>query len=189
MKSKSIRIADILISIFTLLIFSPLIFIISICIILFNGKPLIFEQIRIGYSGKKFKILKFRTMKNNNLKNEKKRLTKIGKIIRRLSLDEIPQFVNVLKDEMSIVGPRPLPELKEKKINKQLKIKRRNVLPGITGLSQVNYTGKNRKLKEKVKLDIKFVENYSLYIYFKILFKTPLILFVRLLKNKSTMIN
>ena len=96
-------------------------------------------------------MFKFRTMKNNFLKNENLRLTRIGKILRRLSLDEIPQFINVIKKDMSIVGPRPLPELNEKKINRTLRKKRRNVLPGITGLSQINYTGKYRKLDEKVK--------------------------------------
>jgi lipopolysaccharide/colanic/teichoic acid biosynthesis glycosyltransferase len=90
---------------------------------------------------------------------------------------------------MSIVGPRPLPELNEKKINRTLRNKRRNVLPGITGLSQINYTGKYRKLDEKVKLDIKFVENYSIYNYLKILLNTPLVLIVRMLKNKSSIIN
>ena len=89
---------------------------------------------------------------------------------------------------MSIVGPRPLPEKNEKKIYKSLRIKRRNVLPGITGLSQINYNGKYRKLEDKVKLDIKFINNYSLYIYFQILLNTPLALIIRLLKNKSSII-
>ena len=189
MINKSIRVADILISISILFIFSVLIFIIATSIFLFNGRPIIFKQTRIGYNGKKFKIFKFRTMRNDLLKNEGQRLTKIGKIIRRMSLDELPQFINVLKGQMSIVGPRPLPELNERKINKLHRIKRRKVLPGITGMSQINYTGKSRTLKNKVKLDIKFIENYSLYNYLKIILKTPTVLFIRLLKNKSTIIN
>ena len=116
------------------------------------------------------------------------RLTKIRKIIRRSSFDEIPQFFNVLKNDMSIVGPRPLPEIYEKKIRKSFKIKRRKVLPGITGLSQINYRGKYRKLHDKIKLDIKFINNYSIYSYFKILLCTPIVLIIRLLKNKSSII-
>ncbi len=188
MHNKFIRFFDIVISIFILLVLFPLIFLISIFIFLFDGMPIIFKQNRIGYCGKKFKIFKFRTMKNNSLKNEKLRLTYFGKILRKLSLDEIPQFINVLQKDMSIVGPRPLPEMIEKKI-KKLKKKRRSVLPGITGLSQINYTGKFRKLEDKVKLDINFIENYSLYNYFKILINTPIILIIRLLKNKSSIIN
>ena len=89
---------------------------------------------------------------------------------------------------MSIVGPRPLPIINEKKINKLLRIKRRKVLPGITGMSQVNYKGKQRKLGEKVKLDLKFIENYSLYNYLQIIIKTPFVLIIRCLKNKSSII-
>ena len=116
MINKSIRVADILISISILFIFSVLIFMIATSIFLFYGRPIIFKQTRIGYNGKKFKIFKFRTMRNDLLKNEGQRLTKIGKIVRRMSLDELPQFINVLKGQMSIVGPRPLPELNERKI-------------------------------------------------------------------------
>ena len=89
---------------------------------------------------------------------------------------------------MSIVGPRPLPEELEKKIKNKLKKKRRSVLPGITGLSQINYKGKFRKLDDKVKLDVSFIENYSLYNYFKIIINTPFVLIIRLLKNKSSII-
>jgi len=188
MKNKIIRIFDILISISILIILLPLVFIISLLIFIFDGRPIIYKQIRIGLYGKKFEIFKFRTMRNISLKNENLRLTIFGKIIRRSSLDEIPQFMNVLIGEMSIVGPRPLPEKNEKKIYKSLRIKRRNVLPGITGLSQINYNGKYRKLEDKVKLDIKFINNYSLYIYFQILLNTPLALIIRLLKNKSSII-
>jgi len=188
MKSKPIRVLDILISLTILLLLSFLLVLISIIIYLFDGRPIFFKQIRIGYHGKKFKVYKFRTMRNKILKNENKRLTNIGKFLRRLSLDEIPQFINVLKGEMSVVGPRPLPEMIEKKIDKYLRTKRRNILPGITGMSQINYTGNIRKIEEKVKLDILYAENYSLYNYLKILTKTPYIIIVRFIKNKSTII-
>ena len=188
MKNELIRIFDILISIAILVILFPLIIIISFLIFLLDGKPIIFKQTRVGYQGKKFEIFKFRTMRNNLSKNEKLRLTRFGKILRRLSLDEIPQFFNVLKNDMSIVGPRPLPEINEKKINKSFRVKRRKVLPGITGMSQISYTGKYRKLNDKVKLDIKFINGYSLYSYFKIILSTPVVLIIRLLKNKSSII-
>jgi len=188
MRKKIIRFFDLLISLIILIIFSPLIISISLLIFTIDGKPVFFRQQRIGYRGKKFKIFKFRTMKNRILKNENLRLTLLGKILRRLSLDELPQFLNVLVDDMSIVGPRPLPKIIENRIKKYLKKKRRNVLPGITGLSQINYTGQKRKLNEKVKLDIEFVENYTLYNYFVIILKTPLVLIIRLLKNKSSII-
>ena len=127
-------------------------------------------------------------MNNFMLKDEKLRLTVFGKILRKTSLDELPQFINVLKKDMSIVGPRPLPHTIEKKIKKSIKIKRRKILPGITGMSQINYTGKNRKLSEKVKLDMYLINNYTIYNYFKILLKTPIALTVRFLKNKSSII-
>jgi len=188
MKNKLIRILDVLISILLLAILFPLIILISILILIFDGRPIFFTQIRIGQHGKKFTIFKFRTMKNISFKNENLRITKIGKIIRRLSFDEIPQFFNVIKNDMSIVGPRPLPVTNEKKIRKSFKIKRRKVVPGITGLSQINYRGKYRKLHDKIKLDVKFINNYSIYSYFKILLNTPIVLIIRLLKNKSSII-
>ena len=145
-----IRIFDILISILVILFFSPVIVVISLLILLLDGRPIIFKQVRVGYKGQKFEIIKFRTMSNNLFKNEELRLTFLGRILRRTSLDELPQFINILNNEMSIVGPRPLPENIEKKISRSLKSKRRKVLPGITGMSQINFTGKNRKLIDKL---------------------------------------
>ena len=122
-----IRIFDIIIGVLLLIFFSPIIIVISILILLIDGKPIIYQQLRVGLKGKKFLIYKFRTMRNLNLKNEELRLTSFGKILRKLSLDELPQLFNVLKKEMSIVGPRPLPENIEKKIEKSLKIRRRKI--------------------------------------------------------------
>ena len=182
------RFFDILFSILILIIFSPIISIISLLILVFDGKPVIYKQFRIGYLGKRFIIFKFRTMNNIMFKDEKLRLTLLGKILRKTSLDELPQLINVLKKDMSIVGPRPLPETIEKKIKKSIKIKRRKILPGITGMSQINYTGKNRKLNDKVKLDMYLINNYTIYNYFKILLNTPIVLMVRFFKNKSSII-
>ncbi len=188
MINPTIRFFDILISIILLTIFSPIIFIISLLIITIDGRPIIYRQIRVGYKGKRFRIFKFRTMTNEIFKNEKLRLTTLGKILRKTSLDELPQLINVLNKDMSVVGPRPLTEIIEKKINKKLKIKRRKILPGITGMSQINYSGKNRKLIDKIKLDIKFINNYNLINYINILLKTPRILIIRFFKNKSSII-
>ena len=182
------RFFDILFSILILIIFSPIISLISLLILVFDGKPVIYKQSRIGYLGKRFIIFKFRTMNNFIFKDEKLRLTVLGKLLRKTSLDELPQLINVLKKDMSIVGPRPLPETIEKKIKKSNKIKRRKILPGITGMSQINYTGKNRKLDKKIQLDIEFINDYTIYNYFKILLKTPTTLIKRLFKNKSSII-
>ena len=127
-------------------------------------------------------------MKNTFYKNEIFRLTLFGKILRRTSLDEIPQFINILKNEMSIVGPRPLPEKIEKKIKSSLRRKRRTILPGITGMSQINFTGKHRTLGEKINLDIELVNNYNLNIYFKVILNTPLILVIKFFKNKTSIV-
>ena len=182
------RFFDILFSILILIIFSSIIFLISLLILVFDGKPVIYKQFRIGYLGKRFIIFKFRTMNNFKFKDEKLRLTFLGKLLRKTSLDELPQFINVLKKDMSIVGPRPLPETIEKKIKKSIKTKRRKILPGITGMSQINYTGKNRKLSDKVKLDVYLINNYTMYNYFKILLNTPIVLMIRFFKNKSSII-
>ena len=183
-----IRFFDVLISILVLIIFLPIIFLISLLILLIDGGPVIYKQFRVGYMGRQFVIFKFRTMSNVIYKDEKLRLTLLGKILRKTSLDELPQLINVLKKDMSLVGPRPLPEAIERKIKKSFKIKRRKILPGITGMSQINYTGKNRKLTEKIKLDLQLIDNYTLYNYFKILLRTPIILIIRFFKNKSSII-
>tara|TARA_B110000483_G_scaffold51303_1_gene63748 strand:+ start:672 stop:1229 length:558 start_codon:yes stop_codon:yes gene_type:complete len=183
-----IRVFDVLISILTLLIFLPIIFLIPLLILITDGRPIIYKQSRVGYNGRLFIIFKFRTMSNVIFKDEKLRLLPLGRILRRSSLDELPQLINVLKKDMSIVGPRPLPKSIEKKIKKSIRVKRRKILPGITGMSQINYTGKNRKLIEKIKLDLQLIDNYTLYNYFKILLRTPIILIIRFFKNKSSII-
>ncbi len=188
MITQIIRFCDIFISIFMLIFFFPIIIIISILLFLVDGRPIIYKQLRVGYKGKKFNIYKFRTMKQVVFKNENLRLTYLGKILRKSSLDELPQLINVLIKDMSMVGPRPLPEEIENKIKNSNRIKRRKILPGITGMSQINYTGKNRTLDEKINLDMKFVDNYSLFNYFQILLKTPIILLYRFYKNKTSII-
>ena len=148
----------------------PLVLIIittSILVLLTMGRPILFTQKRIGYKNKVFKIYKFRSMR---VVNKKKYITKLGSFLRKTSLDEIPSIINVLKREMSIVGPRPLPVAYLKLYSKK-QIQRHNVLPGITGLAQIN--GRNiLPWKKRFKLDVQYIKEYSLMFDFEIIIKT-----------------
>lgn len=165
---------DKLLAFILLVLLSPLIVIISILIIFDDfGNPF-FLQERIGKDCKKFKIIKFRTMIKNDGKimtqKNDKRITKIGKSLRKYSIDEIPQLINILKGEMSFIGPRPdvYSNLKNYTNEKRYKYK---AMPGITGLSQVN--GRSiLTVEEKLKYDHFYVDNFSLLLDIKIIFKT-----------------
>ncbi|EPR69723.1 Lipid carrier : UDP-N-acetylgalactosaminyltransferase [Winogradskyella psychrotolerans RS-3] len=166
---------DFLIALVGLLIISPLfIFLIISLFILNKGKPF-FYQLRAGKNGKLFTIIKFKTMTDKtdnqgNLLPAMERVTKIGKICRKLSLDELPQLINILKGDMSLIGPRPLlPEYLERYTNTQNM--RHNVLPGITGWAQVN--GRNTiSWEQKFEYDVYYVKHQSLPLDFKIILKT-----------------
>jgi len=166
---------DRFLALFLIILFAPLMLIVAILIYLWDGRPIIFTQERPGYKGKIFKIYKFRTMTQErdefgNLLPDEKRLKGIGKIIRSLSLDELLQLFNVLKGEMSFVGPRPLLKEYLPLYNERQK-KRHNVLPGITGLAQVK--GRNAiSWSEKFEYDVYYVENISFWLDMKILFLT-----------------
>ncbi len=168
---------DIFMAVILLIFFSPIMIIIAILIYFSMGRPILFKQKRPGYKEKIFTLYKFRTMTNEkdkkgNLLPDEKRLTKIGKIIRNLSLDELPQLFNVLKGEMSFVGPRPL-LIEYLPLYNERQRKRHDVKPGITGLAQV--MGRNALTwKEKFEYDIYYVENISLWLDLKILFLTIL---------------
>lgn len=169
------RIFDFLLSIIFLLIFLPLILVLMFLIYMVMGRPIFFKQKRPGYKEKIFDIYKFRTMtnqkdKNGNLLPDKDRLSGLGKFIRSTSLDELPQIYNVLRGDMSFVGPRPLLVEYLKLYNNEQK-KRHYVKPGITGLAQVN--GRNAiSWEEKFKYDLWYVENYSFFLDMKILWLT-----------------
>jgi len=166
---------DKLLALILIILFSPVIIIVAILIYLWDGRPILFIQERPGYKGKIFKIYKFRTMtnetdENGNLLPDEQRLKSIGKIIRSLSLDELPQLFNVLKGDMSFVGPRPL-LIEYLPLYNERQKKRHDVKPGITGLAQV--MGRNAiSWKEKFEYDIYYVENLSFWLDLKIILLT-----------------
>jgi undecaprenyl phosphate N,N'-diacetylbacillosamine 1-phosphate transferase len=146
---------------------------IGLCIVN-QGNPFFF-QLRPGKNGLLFKIIKFKTMNdmkdgNGNLLSDEKRLTKIGQIVRKTSLDELPQLINVLKGDMSLIGPRPLlPEYLL--LYNEIQKRRHEVKPGITGWAQVN--GRNAiSWQQKFEYDVWYVNNLSFYLDIKILFLT-----------------
>ena len=158
-----------------ILIFLPIMIIVAILIYLWDGRPIIFTQDRPGEDGKVFKIYKFRTMTNEKDENgdflpDEKRLKGIGKFIRTTSLDELPQLFNVLKGDMSFVGPRPLLVEYLPLYNKRQK-KRHDLKPGITGWAQVN--GRNAiSWEQKFNYDVWYVEHQSFWLDMKILWLT-----------------
>lgn len=166
---------DFILSIILMILLSPAIFVISVAIFFDLGFPVFFKQKRGGYRGKAFNIIKFRTMKNigdtkMTSENDKKRLTAFGLFLRKYSIDELPTLINILKGDMSFVGPRPLIFEYEKLYNDQQK-KRFLVKPGITGWAQVN--GRNKiSWQKKFELDIWYVDNRSILIDLKIIFIT-----------------
>lgn len=168
---------DILFAIILLLIVFPLlIFVYISCFIDLKENP-IFIQDRIGYKGEIFKLVKFKTMRtafNNSgiLLNDERRVSKFGKLIRSLSIDELPQLINIIKGDMSFVGPRPL-LLEYLPLYSEYQNRRHNVKPGITGWAQVN--GRNAiNWEEKFKLDVWYVDNQSFYLDCKIIWMTIL---------------
>jgi len=171
------RIFDLFLSIFLIIIFLPIYILIAILIFWKIGSPILFKQKRPGKNGKIFSIYKFRTMTNEKneqgeLLPDEQRLVGVGKFIRSTSLDELPQLFNVLKGEMSFVGPRPLLVEYLPLYNKR-QSKRHDVKPGITGWAQVN--GRNAiSWEEKFELDVWYVENQSFILDMKIFWMTLL---------------
>jgi wcaJ protein len=171
------RFLDIIISLIFILCFWWLYIVIAILVRIKLGSPVLFKQDRPGLNEKIFKMYKFRTMtdekdKDGNLLPDAERLTKFGKFLRSTSLDEIPELWNVLKGEMSLVGPRPLLVSYLTKYNEYEK-RRHEVRPGITGWAQIN--GRNNTTwEERFKNDIYYVENISFKLDLKIIIKTIL---------------
>lgn len=169
------RLVDILISLVALIILSPIFLLVTYKVRKNLGSPIFFLQERPGQNGKLFKMIKFRSMKDANDKHgnplpDEKRITPFGQKLRSTSLDEMPQLINVLKGDMSIVGPRPM--LKEfVELYSPEQARRLEVRPGMTGLAQVS--GRNElDYEERFKCDVWYVDNHNQLIDFKIMFKT-----------------
>ena len=169
------RILDIAIASTALILLSPVYFIVARKVKKNLGSPVLFRQMRPGLNGQPFEMIKFRTMKdaldaNGNPLPDSERLTAFGKMLRATSLDEMPELWNVIKGDMSIVGPRPL-LMEYLPLYNEQQAKRHNVRPGITGYAQVN--GRNAiSWEKKFELDTWYVENQSLWLDFKIMLKT-----------------
>ena len=169
------RLLDIIIASIALILLSPLYAFVAYKVKKNLGSPVLFRQVRPGLNGKPFKMIKFRTMKDavdaeGNPLPDSERLTPFGKMLRSTSLDEMPELWNVIKGDMSVVGPRPLLMEYLPLYNKE-QAKRHNVRPGMTGYAQVN--GRNAiSWEQKFKLDTWYVENRSLWLDFKIMLQT-----------------
>ena len=169
------RLLDIIIASIALILLSPLYTFVSYKVKKNLGSPVLFRQVRPGLHGKPFEMIKFRTMKDvvdeqGNLLPDSERLTPFGQMLRSTSLDEMPELWNVIKGDMSIVGPRPL-LMEYLPLYSPEQAKRHDVRPGMTGHAQVN--GRNAiGWEEKFKLDTWYVENQSIWLDFKIMFKT-----------------
>jgi len=178
------RLMDILVSLIILIITFPIILIVALAIKLDSKGPVFYKQIRVGKDGKEFKIYKFRSMIQDAekytgpvwSKKHDPRITRVGRIIRKFRLDEIPQFINVLRGEMSLVGPRPERPYFVEQLSKEIPLYKRRlkVKPGITGWAQVKhkYDESIEDVKKKVQYDLFYIENISLRMDLKILFRT-----------------
>lgn len=167
------RILDFLIASLLLLIIWPLLLIVAIAIKLDSKGPALFKQVRTGKKGKEFTLYKFRSMTaNNNFYDTtvEDQVTRVGRFIRKTSLDELPQIFNIIKGEMSFIGPRPWIVDYAKLFTKHQR-KRLEVLPGITGLAQCS--GRNNlNIKDRINIDVEYVNNISLRLDLYIFFKT-----------------
>ncbi|MBI2274128.1 MAG: sugar transferase [Bacteroidetes bacterium] len=170
------RLCDIFIAVVLLFLFSPVFLFISLVLVFSKGQPIFFRQKRIGKKNLPFYVLKFRTMRKSDMSDfvdvtsDADRITYFGSFLRKTSFDEIPQLINVIKGEMSLVGPRPL--LTEYlPLYNQKQIRRHDILPGITGWAQVN--GRNAiSWEKKFDLDVWYVDNMSFWLDVKILIFT-----------------
>ena len=194
------RFIDIFISTICILIFSPIFLSVGLYLLITDGRPVVIKQNRVGLHGKPFKMYKFRTMKQNShsarkelkdLNTQKGPLFKIendprllrgAKKIRKFSLDELPQFFNVLSGKMSIVGPRPLFVEDSETFNKDY-LRRLNVLPGITGLLQIEDRNTD-DFETWFKYDLEYIENWSISLDLEIIIKTPISMFKRDIQGK-----
>jgi lipopolysaccharide/colanic/teichoic acid biosynthesis glycosyltransferase len=176
------RLIDILTATIVLVVFSPILLVISLLVRIKLGSPILFTQERPGLNGKSFKMIKFRSMRdafdeNGNALPDSERLTPFGEKLRSSSLDELPGLWNVLKGDMSLVGPRPL-LVEYLPLYNEEQSRRHSLRPGITGWAQVN--GRNAlSWEEKFKLDVWYVDNQSFWLDLNILFLTIKKVFIK----------
>jgi sugar transferase EpsL len=169
------RALDLLLAIPILILISPLLLVVAILIRIYHGRPVFFRQQRPGYRGQPFQVTKFRTMNNardaaGNLLPDARRLTSLGRFLRASSLDELPELWHVLRGEMSLIGPRPLLMQYLERYSPE-QARRHEVLPGITGWAQIN--GRNALTwEDKFRLDVWYVDHWSLGLDIKILLLT-----------------
>lgn len=176
------RFFDIVSSLLAIIVLSPLLLVIAILVRIKLGSPVLFKQERPGKDEKIFTLMKFRTMtderdENGELLPDEIRLTKFGKFLRSTSIDELPELFNILKGDMSVIGPRPLLVQYLPRYNAH-QHRRHEVRPGLSGWAQVN--GRNAiSWQEKFNLDVEYVDNYSFFMDIKILFMTVINVFKR----------
>jgi exopolysaccharide biosynthesis polyprenyl glycosylphosphotransferase len=180
---------DVFCSLIGLIILSPLLLLVAVLVKITSPGPVFYSHERIGRDGKKFRLYKFRSMYQNaeqkvghfwSVKDESKdpRITPLGRILRRTAIDELPQLFNVLKGEMSLVGPRPEQPRFVEEFQKEIPeyFRRHKVKSGITGWAQVNGLRGDTSIPERVKYDLYYIENWSLWFDIKIILKTFLMI-------------
>ena len=171
-------------ALFLIIFLIPIFIFISLLIYLIDGKPILYNSERSGFLGRQFKLYKFKTMLEGTLEDDL-RVTKLGRILRRSSLDELPQLFNILKGEMVFVGPRPLPfSVVYSERNKIFFKKRSSVKPGLTGLSQAYSKGVPRKYSEKLVYDLIYIKEKSILFDLIIILMTFVALRRRFVFNK-----
>lgn len=169
------RIFDLTFALIALIILSPVLILTAIFVRIFIGSPILFTQQRPGYKGRSFHIYKFRSMTNRfardgSLLPDAERLTRFGRILRSLSLDELPELFNILRGEMSFVGPRPL-LMDYLPLYSPEQMRRHDVMPGLTGWAQVN--GRNAiDWPSRFRMDVWYVDNWSFWLDIRIIFMT-----------------
>jgi exopolysaccharide biosynthesis polyprenyl glycosylphosphotransferase len=181
------RIIDIVLSVFSLILLSPVFLVVSILIKIESKGPLLYKQIRVGRKGKEFVMYKYRSMIMNSEEygpewagESDPRITGVGRLIRKLYIDEFPQMINVLKNEMSLIGPRPERPFFVEQLKKEIPYyyKRLTVKPGITGWAQIKhkYDSSLEDVKTKIQYDFYYIENMSLKLDFKIMINTVIVI-------------
>jgi len=170
------RIFDLLTSALALIVLSPVMGLTALLVRIQLGGPILFRQQRPGYKGRPFHIFKFRTMidrfaPDGSLLPDSERLTRFGRVLRSTSLDELPELFNILRGEMSVVGPRPL-LMEYLPLYSAEQARRHDIPPGLTGWAQVNGLRGDTSIAERTKYDIYYIENWSIWLDFKIMLKT-----------------